>query len=99
MLIEDNSLVLFQGDSITDAGRDREEQAPPNPLSTCFLQADNTNAGEFQTMIEYELDKLETTTAPPTREAIDQVRQSQLESLKALRRKLLAVVDHQKSVA
>jgi len=50
-------------------------------------------------MIEYELDKLEPSTAPPTREAIDQIRQSQLEELKAIRRKLLDVVGHQKSAA
>ena len=50
-------------------------------------------------MIEYEMDKLETYQSPPTREAIDAVRESQLQALKALRQQLLDVLDHHKTAA
>jgi len=42
-------------------------------------------------MIEYALDKVSSHAAPPTREAIEQVRQKQLKALQALRRELLKV--------
>ncbi|PIF06282.1 MAG: lysophospholipase [Draconibacterium sp.] len=32
-LLGDNNVVLFQGDSITDAGRDKEKELPNNPRS------------------------------------------------------------------
>ena len=50
-------------------------------------------------MIEYELDKLEMHRSPPTREVIDEVRANQLQALKALRQKLLDVLDHRKTAA
>lgn len=42
-------------------------------------------------MIEYTLDKTQAHGAPPTREAIEQVRQKQLKALQALRRELLKI--------
>lgn len=50
-------------------------------------------------MIEYEMDKIETCAAPPTREAIEDIRQKQLRALQALRRQLLDVLDDHKSAA
>ena len=42
-------------------------------------------------MIEYMLEEVDKCAAPPTREAIEQVRVRQLEALQALRRRLLEI--------
>ena len=42
-------------------------------------------------MIEYMLDEIQERAAPPTPEAIEQVRLKQLETLRALRRRLLEI--------
>ena len=50
-------------------------------------------------MVEYELDQIEASLAPPTHAAIDRVRQQQLAALQELRRKLLHIVEEAKSAA
>ena len=50
-------------------------------------------------MIEYAVDTVDDYVAPPTREMIEEVRNRQLEALKALRRKLLLVRRDDRSVA
>jgi len=50
-------------------------------------------------MIEYEIDRLDMHRSPPTREAIDEVRDHQMEALKALRHELLEILDHSKTAA
>ena len=50
-------------------------------------------------MVEYELDRITVCPAPPTPQAIDRVRREQLDALKMLRRRLLEVLDSQKSAA
>ncbi len=43
-------------------------------------------------MLEYELDNLASTAAPPTRDDIERIRQKQMEALKVMRERLLEVI-------
>jgi len=50
-------------------------------------------------MIEHKVDKIEVYAAPPTRQAINQSRNAQLEALKDLRRELLELAERHASAA
>ncbi len=47
---------------------------------------------ENHDMLEYELDNLASTAAPPTRDDIERIRLMQMEALKDVRQKLLKVI-------
>ena len=54
---------------------------------------------ENHDMLEYELDNLASTPAPPTRDDIERIRLKQMEALKEVRQKLLKVITTGRSAA